>query len=303
METLASNALPANADNTAQADAPEADAKGTETNGDGSAPSVPEADTPAPKKDAVQERIDKLTRDKYDNARLADQRGYELERERTERQRLEAQIAELQKAQTSQTATDKFPTLEEFGYDEGKFMAAVAAYTRGMTESAKAAAREAAKEELQAERNATRQQESLKSWAKKEAEFIKSKPDYVEKVLEARTLPISREIQMELRDSELGPQIAYYLVENPEKAAAIMQLPMKEQLKEIGRIEARLESTKTPARPAVSQAPPPVGKIDADDAATVVKVDSPDSDNLSDKEWTRRRNAQERANLRKQRGG
>ena len=296
METLAGNAPPANADNTAQAEAPEADAKGTEATGDGSAPSVPEADTPAPKKDPVQERIDKLTRDKYDALREADRRAYELER-------VNARLAELEKAPKTEIAPQNdFPTLEQHGYDEGKFMAAVAAYTRGMTESAKAAAREAAKEELRAERVATQQQESLKTWAKKEAEFIKSKPDYVEKVLEARTLPISREIQMELRESELGPQIAYYLVENPDKAAAIMVLPMKDQLKEIGRIEARLESTKTPAKPAVSQAPPPVGKVDADDAATVVKVDSADSDNLSDKEWTRRRNAQEQARLRKQRG-
>jgi hypothetical protein len=108
---------------------------------------------------------------------------------------------------------------------------------------------------------------------------------------------------MELQESELGPQIAYHLVENPEKAAAIMQLPFKEQLKEIGRIEARLEATKTPAKPAVSQAPPPVGKVEADDAPAVIRVDTPDSDNLSDREWTRRRNAQELAQRRKQRGG
>jgi hypothetical protein len=299
METLASGTpAPANADNTAPVETAQPDGEAVETKGDGSAPSVPEADTPAKvKKDPVQERFDKLTRDKYDALREADRRGYELER-------LNARLAELEKAQKPEVApqTD-FPTLEQFGYDEAKFMAAVVARTKGMTEAAKEAAREAAREEIQAERNATRQQEAAKNWARKQAEFIKSKPDYVEKVLEARTLPISREIQMELQESELGPQIAYHLVENPEKAAAIMQLPFKEQLKEIGRIEARLEATKTPAKPAVSQAPPPVGKVEADDAPAVIRVDTPDSDNLSDREWTRRRNAQELAQRRKQRGG
>jgi signal recognition particle GTPase len=302
METT--GVTPANAENTAPVEVAEPDGGATETKGDGSAPSVPEADTPVPpKRDAVQERFDKLTREKYDNARLADQRGYELERERAERQRLEAEIAKLRNSETPQVAPDKFPTLEQFGYDEGKFMAAVIARTQGMTEAAKAAARETAKEEIQAERNASRQQEAAKNWAKKQAEFIKSKPDYVEKVLEARTLPISREIQMELQESDLGPQIAYYLVENPEKAAAIMQLPLKEQLKEIGRIEARLESTKTPAKPAVSQAPPPAEKIESNESVVSVRVDTAESDGLSDREWTRRRNAQEQARLRKLRGG
>src|SRR3954468_20014866 len=100
METLASgNAAPANADNTAPVDTAQPDGEAVETKGDGSAPSVPEADTSAPKKDAVQERIDKLTRDKYDNARLADQRGYELERERAENARISAELASLRKSE------------------------------------------------------------------------------------------------------------------------------------------------------------------------------------------------------------
>jgi hypothetical protein len=278
---------PANAENTAPVEAVELDGETVETKGDGSAPSVPEADTPAKvKKDPVQERFDKLTRDKYDALREADRRGYELER-------LNARLVELEKAQKPEVATQTdFPTLEQFGYDEGKFHAAVATYTRGMTESAKAAAREAAQEIVRAEREASQQQESLRNWAKKEAEFIKSKPDYVEKVLEARTLPISREIQMELRESELGPQIAYYLVENPDKAAAILQLPLKAQLKEIGRIEARLESTKTPAKPAVSQAPPPVSKVDASDA--VVEKDPSTMSDAEFAKWRKRQIAQRR---------
>ena len=294
METLAGSvATPASADNSAPIETGDADANPVETKGDGTAPSVPEADTPSPKKDPVQERIDKLTRDKYDALREADRKSYEMER-------LNARLAELEKAQKPEVAPQNdFPTLEQFGFDEAKFVAAVVAHNAHLT---KAQATAAAKELIEAEREQTRVHEATRNWAKKEAEFIKSKPDYVEKVLEARTLPISREIQMELRDSELGPQIAYHLVENPEKAAAIMSLPFKEQLKEIGRIEARLEATKTPAKPAVSQAPTPVPKVDVDEAPVTVRVDSADSDTLSDREWTRRRNAQEQARLRKLRG-
>jgi len=102
-----------------------------------------------------------------------------------------------------------------------------------------------------------REERAMKAWSSKEAEFIKSKPDYVEKVQNARTLPISTEVQEALRESEFGPQVAYHLVENPEVARAILQLSPSAQLREIGRIEARLEAAKAKPAPAVSQAPPP----------------------------------------------
>lgn len=291
METLASGlSAPANAENTAQVETPEADAGGVAANGDGSAPSAPEAGTPAPKKDAVQERFDKLTREKYDNARLADQRGYELEQERSKRLQLEAEIEKLRKSETSQVAPDKFPTLEQFGYDEAKFYAAVSAYTQGMTESAKAAAREAAKAEIQAERDASRQEQAAMSWTAKEAEFIKLKPDYVDKV---RRAPrdggpvITKPMADLIMASEVGPQIAYYLGENVEKSVAISRLPPIEQAREVGRIEARLEAAKAPPKPAVSQAPPPVNKVDQDNA-----VVEKDPSTMSDTEFAKWRKRQ-----------
>lgn len=293
METLApGSAPPANADNTANANATEADAGVAAADSDGSAPSVPEADTPAPKKDPVQERIDKLTREKYDAYRDRDRKDYELER-------VNARLAELETAKQEQVApANDFPTLEQFGYDEGKFQAAVAAHFKNL---ATTEARTAAQEQIRAEREAASREQANKSWSAKEAELIKSKPDYVDKVRNAATLPITKEIQQELMGSEFGPQVALHLVENPEKAHAIMAMPLSAQLREIGRIEAKFEAEKAKP-PAVSKAPPPVSKVDVDDAPTTVRVDTAESDGLSDREWTRRRNAQEQARLRKIRG-
>lgn len=283
METLASGVTtPANADNTAPVDTADADAKAVETKGDGSAPSVPEADTPAPK-DKVQERFDKLTREKYDALREADLARYQVEQ-------FKAQLAEMDRSEKEQVApANEFPTLEQFGYDEGKFNAAVAAhYSKLATEQARTVARE----QLEQERSRLSQEQSHKNWVTKEAEFIKSKPDYVEKVREARSLPISREIQMELKASELGPQVAYYLVENPEKAAAIMAMPLAAQLREVGRIEAKLELAKAPPKPAVSQAPPPVAKVDASD--TEVDKDPATMTDAQFNKWRKRQIAQRR---------
>lgn len=254
METLAST--PAIADNTAQADTDNADAKSVEVTGDGSAPSVLEADTPAPK-DKVQERFDKLTREKYDALREADLARYQVEQ-------FKAQLAEMDKRENDEVAPQTgFPTLEQFGYDEGKFTAAVAQHLSKIAETQGKTAAEAT---LKTERERLANEQTAKSWATKEAEFIKSKPDYVEKVRQAHGLPISAEMQRELMASDLGPQVAYYLVENREKALAIMALPFTAQLREIGRIEAKLEAAKAPPKPAVSQAPPPVAKVDSSDA-------------------------------------
>jgi uncharacterized protein YdaU (DUF1376 family) len=288
METLAP--VPANAD-LAPVTTTDADAAVVHTEGDGSAPSAPEAGTPAPKRDAVQERIDKLTREKYDNARLADQRGYELERERAENQRIAAELAALRKSETTQVAPDGFPTLEQFGFDEGRYQAAVTAHIASLAEKHGEAA---AEKRLNAERERQQAERANQTWAQKEAELIKSKPDYVEKVLNAQTLPISEGIQKVLKGHELGPHIALHMVDNAEASRAIMRLPMDLQLIEVGRIAAKLEAAKLPPKPAVSQAPPPVQKVDADEA--VVEKSPAEMTDAQFAKWRRSQIAQRRNN-------
>lgn len=288
METLAGGIpAPAHAETTAPVETVEADAGTVATKGDGSAPSVPEADTSAPKvkEDPVQKRIDNLTREKYDALRERDRRDYEIER-------LSTRLKELETAKQPEVAPqNEFPTLEQHGYDEGKYQAAVAAH---FSKLARDQATTATREQLEQERSKLQAETSQKNWQAKEAEFVKSKPDYAEKAYRHPRDggPVITPAMGDLiRASELGPQVAYYLGENVEKSAAIAQLPPLEQARELGRIEERL--AKPVAAVAVSKAPPPTPKVDATDAPSNFKVDSSDSDSLSDAEWTRRRNAQE----------
>lgn len=278
METLASDIVaPANAE-LAPAQTSEVDSEGASAPGEGSAPSVPEADTPEPR-DKVQERIDKLTREKYDALRERDQRDYELE---ALRQRV-AQQTDAAKRETSQVAPEAFPTLEQHGYDEAKYQAAVAQH---FTKLATEQARTAAQRELEAARQQETAQRTNQEWSKREADFIKSKPDYVEKVQQARTLPISHEMQQILKGYELGPQIAYHLVENPEAALAIARLPPATQALEVGRIAERIAAAKAAPKPPVSQAPPPPPKVEA------TPVTEKDWGQLTDKEFAERRRRQ-----------
>lgn len=277
-----------NSEITTLADAAAADAKPEDAKVEGSEPSAPKAGTSEDTSswtEKAQKRYDELTRKAYEA------QG-ERDRERYQREALQSQLDELKKAKTEPVAPEQFPTLEQFGYDEGKFHAAVSAYNKATTDAGREAAREAAREEIRAERDAESRNQAAKSWATKEAEFIKSKPDYVDKVQRAAGLPISAEIQRELLGSELGPQVAYYLVDNRDKALAIKAMPLAAQLREIGRIEAKLEPAKVPPKPLVSQAPPPVSKVDsAEGSLAGISTTHSDSDKLSDDAWVKAENA------------
>jgi hypothetical protein len=276
------------AENAALLETTNADAEVVPTGEEGSAPSVSKADTSEDTSswtEKAQKRYDELTRKTYEALG-------ERDRERYQREAAQAELAALkaEKAKTSEVAPqDSFPTLEQFGYDEGKYQAAVAAhFSKIAAEQGKTAAQAA----LNEERERQQAEKAGQSWAQKEAELIKSKPEYVEKVKQAASLPISREIQQVLLGHELGPQIALHMVENSEAAAAIMRLPLNLQLMEVGRISAKLEAAKLAPKPVVSQAPAPVPKVDAAETAlTSISTTDAASDKLSDAAWVKAENA------------
>lgn len=285
-----------NSEITTLAAAVEADAKPEAASGGESDPPVKVADTSEDTSswtEKAQKRYDELTRKTYEALGERDRERYQREASEARATVAEARLAALEKAKTSETATqESFPTLEQFGYDEAKFVAAVAAFTKSDPEAIKAAAREAAQEELKLARQADAANKADQEWAAREAELIKSKPDYVDKVKNAATLPISRDVQMALKDSLLGPQIALYLVENAEIANKLLQLPIQAQLMEVGRITAKLEAVKASAPLAVSKAPPPPSKVEGNETSLVgISTTDPASDKMTDDAWVKAENA------------
>ncbi len=254
-----------------------------ETGSEGSAPSIPKAGTSEDTSDwteKAQKRYHELTRERYEALR-------ERDIERYEREQLQQRLEQFEKAKTEPVAPEQFPTLEQFGFDEGKYAAAVAQhYSKLATEQGTKAAQEA----LRAERERQEAETAHKTWSQRQADFKKSKPDY-----DAVALKDPREggptitpsMAQIIRASDVGPQVAYYLGENVDKANAIAQLHPIDQAREIGRIEAKLELAKAPPKPAVSQAPPPVQKVDVSDAP----VDS-DPSVMTDKQFAKWREKQ-----------
>lgn len=236
-----------------------------------SSPAVNDADESSdPRPKGVQKRIDELTRLRYDAERDRDY-WRQLALQQTTPAKQEPAVAEKPKA---------LPKLEDFNYDE-------AAYQAALFEHASAEAARKVREDLRREQEQKQKQERVKSWKTREAEFKAKNPDYEQVAYYA---PITEAMAEVIQESELGPQIAYYLGKNTTEAEQIAQLDPVRAARALGRIEAKLEKPAAPPpppKPAVSQAPPPPPRLEASEPAI---EKSPDQ--LSTKEWLRMREKQ-----------
>lgn len=219
-----------------------------------------------------QSRIDRVTWEKHEERRLRE--AIELERDYW---RTQAESAK-KPAAPSQL---KEPTLEDFGHDEAKYRAAVREYDKAVI-----------KRDLQAEFETDRQERTQRTkqvtFRQREAEFISKTPDYTEVAYRA---PISDEVAALVMESDVGPEVAYYLGKNPIIARQISQLSDRGIAREIGRIEERLSLQKAaPATPQASKAPPPPPKVAASgDSNPTVKPTDPESDKMANDDWMKAR--------------
>ena len=114
------------------------------------------------------------------------------------------------------------------------------------------------KQDTEAKQQAeTNQKRLLQDWTERSAEFEEEHDDYAETVGELKpTTPWA----IAIMESEAGPQIAYYLGKHLKEAQKIIALPPVSQIREIGKLEAKL--LQTPAAPKQpSKAPPPITPV------------------------------------------
>lgn len=218
----------------------------------------------------VQKRIDHLTWEKAQEAR---------EKEYWRAQALQVQQAAKPAEPPAPPAAR--PKLADFEYDESRYEAAVVEFTR-------AEARAAAEAVLAERENESAAKAKAQTFKERESAFKAETPDY-ESV--AYYAPISNEVAELVKESESGPELAYYLGKNPEIAQTLSQLPERAAAREIGKIEARLafqkEAAKAAPPPAVSKAPPPPPRIEASNSEMPVRTTDASGDSLTDDEWVR----------------
>ena len=232
--------------------------------------------------DKVRSRIDELTRYR----REAERRAERAEREADQWREQALRTTQQPKATEPEPSAK---TLADFEFDETKYQS----YLFSEAEKrAVAAAEKRIREQQDQEKTVRRKSE----FEKRESDYSKSVEDYIE-VTRNPSVPITSDMAQVIAESEDGPALAYYLGKNVEIAERIAQLSPLAAAREMGRIEAKLAAERERAKEkTVSKAPPPTPKLDAAESGESVKPDSAESDRaMSDAEWVRRRNLQEKA--------
>ena len=224
-----------------------------------------------PKKRGFARRVEKL------NARIA-AREQELEYWKNVALRGEQP---QQTAQPQPAAADK-PKFSDFNDLE--------AYTEAVTDWKLQRALQQVQQQTQVQQLSQTYEQRLTQYKAEVPDFDEVMTDFVEDYGDMN-VPEIVQVAME---SNVGPQLAYYLAKNTEEVERIAKLPSHRRLLELGKLEDKLSQPKTQkpvAEPVkkVSAAPPPVkpvrgtGKVES-------STDLSDP-NLSYSDWLKRREA------------
>jgi len=139
----------------------------------------------------------------------------------------------------------------------------------------KAEFKERVKEKQQAElRQREAQHEILAAHEDREDSAREKYPDY-DTVVGNPNLPITAAMADAIRLSDVGPDVAFYLGQNVKEAARIAQLPPILQVKEIGRLEAKVQLAPPVSAKKPSSAPDPITPIKAGGTATYTNLNDP----------------------------
>ncbi len=162
----------------------------------------------------------------------------EAQQEREARLALEARLKELeakanpQPAQAPANELGPEPQPEQFS-DMFEYAKALAEYT--------ADKKLMEREQQEAQRKAAAEQElKFKAWSERISKAKAELPDFDEMV-QSSEVSVSDPVRDAIMESDVGPKILYHLAENPEFASKLNGMSVISALREIGKLEARLE--------------------------------------------------------------
>lgn len=241
----------------AEADTPKPDDKENEAES-------PPAGTEPDKKESepFQERISTLTRNWRETQRKVEER--------------DKRIAELEKS-VSEAPKEPDKTLADFDYDNEKYFD----YRIQKVEQDALKKTEKLMAQFQGQSEAQR---AYGEFQKREAEFSKTVKDYRESV-NPDNWACSEVMAGEIHRSDAGPDIAYHLAKNPDKAMEISQLSERDAVRQMVLLEASLKAEKSKTGKTVSDAPPPPPKVKGDDAT----LEKDYREGMSDAEFAKKR--------------
>lgn len=227
--------------------------------------SEPEAlEEPKPTEEPKPNKLEKRFSDITKQREMARQ---EAERERQRASELETRLRELEAKISPKPNLDEEPRPDQF-QDAFEYAKALAEFS---TEKALKQRDQQEVERRQAEERA----KTFEAWNKRQAEIKAELPDYDDMIASSEVV-VSDQVRDAIFESDVGPRILYHLAENPEIAEKLGKMSTLGALREIGKLEARLEKApQEEVKPVVkSNAPKPISPIRASSAATDTNVDS-----------------------------
>lgn len=179
--------------------------------------------------------------------------------------KLEAKLAEYEakiNQSNSVAEVEKEPTLDDFP-DYDSFIKAQIKYE----------AKQLVKQELKQKELSEKVVQSANTWNQKVSEIRKELPDYDDVVSEYDDVPVRQEILDVMRESDIGPKIAYHLAKNPDLLSVINndKVSALQIAKQIGIIEAQLSANQQVQKPAarVTKSPAPINPVKRSAPSTV----------------------------------
>jgi len=184
----------------------------------------------------------------------------DAERERQAREALEARLQELESKANPQKSDEPDPKPDPAQFNDAlEYAEALAEWTADKKMRERDQAELARKAQEEQSRMRQKFQERLEQ-AKKEL------PDY-EEMIASSDVAVSQPVTDAIIESDVGPQVLYYLAENPDFARGLAEKSIMAQLRAIGRLEAKFEKTETPKvkEPVAkkSNAPAPISPLKA----------------------------------------
>jgi hypothetical protein len=238
----------------------------------------------------VQPRIDELTREKKELEEFA-QSEYES------RQQAERRIAELEEQVKAARPTEVPAEPELIEPDPAKYTDQ-ALFNKDWKEYQRKAIRQEVTQSLMQERAAeqARRQDELLT---ERVELARKSIEDFDAVIKSRNKDkrvVPAHIVAAIRESALGPQLAYHLAKNQEEEARIYRLTPAAALLALGKIEMEYEPKATepepPKIPPQTRAPAPITPLKAESAAVPEELTGP----MDFKTYKQRRLQQIRSN-------
>jgi hypothetical protein len=160
-------------------------------------------------------------------------------------------------------ATDKAPDINDYP-DYADYIKASVMYDLRQEEKVK-------KQTEEQEKNKTRQADIDRKFYARVNKVADKLPDYQE-VIRSADLSLQTPVLEAIKESDIGPEIAYFLAKNPSEAERIAAMgSMSSAVREIGKIEAKLSETPPPTQKPTKQvtlAPEPIKPTGGNTAPT-----------------------------------